>query len=66
MRFRRKDGTRWQRVSVPLAPRSLYQLSGEARHEWEHSIVEMPAGTRYSITFRTLADKSIALRGLKG
>ena len=54
MRFRRKEGKRWQRVQVPLEPRSLYQLADEARNEWEHSIVEMDDATRYSITFRTL------------
>ena len=56
MRFRRRVDQRWQRMSVPLEPRSLYHLSGEVRHEWEHSIVEMPAGSRYSITFRTLSE----------
>lgn len=56
MRFRKKLENRWQRVRVPLEPRSLYQLTGEARHEWEHSIAEMAHGTRYSITFRTLSE----------
>lgn len=55
MRFRKKVGERWRRVNVPLEPRSLYHLTGEVRHDWEHSIVEMSEGTRYSITFRTLA-----------
>lgn len=55
MRFRRKVQQRWQRISVPLPPRSLYRLSGEVRHEWEHSIVELTGGMRYSITFRTLS-----------
>jgi DNA oxidative demethylase len=54
MRFRRRRGDRFERVSAPLAPRSIYHLSGEARHEWEHSIVEMTA-PRWSITFRSLA-----------
>lgn len=57
MRFRRKVEQRWQRVRVPLAARSLYRLGGEVRHAWEHSIVELAAGTRYSITFRTLAKR---------
>lgn len=52
MRFRRRDGARWRRASLPLAPRAAYHLYGEARHEWEHSITEMDR-TRYSITFRS-------------
>lgn len=60
MRFRRRKDAKFERVSVPLAPRSIYHLSGEARHGWEHSIAEMDE-TRWSITFRSLADAS---RGL--
>jgi alkylated DNA repair dioxygenase AlkB len=59
-RLRRKTDSGWTRRSVLLAPRSIYQLSGEVRHQWEHSIPEMTA-LRYSITFRTLADQE-ALR----
>jgi alkylated DNA repair dioxygenase AlkB len=55
-RFRRKTDGNWTRRSVLLAPRSIYMLSGEVRHQWEHSIPEMTA-LRYSITFRTLADQ---------
>jgi len=53
-RFRRKAGTRWERFTLEAEPRSLYVMSGESRHVWEHSIppVEIP---RYSITFRTMA-----------
>lgn len=54
MRFRRRRAAGFDRRSAPLAPRAIYHLSGEARHEWEHSIAEMQA-TRWSITFRTLA-----------
>jgi alkylated DNA repair dioxygenase AlkB len=54
MRFRRRASTRFERASAPLAPRSIYHLSGEARHGWEHSIAEMDAA-RWSITFRSLA-----------
>jgi hypothetical protein len=32
----------------------MYHLSGESRHEWEHSIAAMDAA-RWSITFRSLA-----------
>lgn len=53
-RFRKKSGPKWQRFTLDAAPRSLYLMTGEARHAWEHSIpaVEAP---RYSITFRTMA-----------
>ena len=40
---------------LAVEPRSAYLLSGEARHEWEHSIVPGEA-LRFSITFRTLSD----------
>lgn len=55
MRFRRRqeDGG-FDRVTVPLAPRGIYLMSGAARHRWEHSIAEMTA-TRWSITYRSLA-----------
>lgn len=53
MRFRRRRADRgFDRVSLPLAPRGAYHLSGEARHDWEHSIVEMDR-TRWSVTFRS-------------
>jgi alkylated DNA repair dioxygenase AlkB len=55
MRFRRRP-VGFDRLSVPLAPRSLYHLTGEARHGWEHSIAPM-AVTRWSITFRSLSEK---------
>ncbi|MBV8521691.1 MAG: alpha-ketoglutarate-dependent dioxygenase AlkB [Acetobacteraceae bacterium] len=54
MRFRRRRPGGFDRASAFLAPRSIYHLSGEVRHEWEHSIAEM-AATRWSITFRSLA-----------
>jgi alkylated DNA repair dioxygenase AlkB len=56
LRLRRRTQTGFDRHSVPLAPRSLYHLSGEARHEWEHSLAPMQE-TRWSITFRSLADR---------
>ncbi|HXH15017.1 MAG TPA: alpha-ketoglutarate-dependent dioxygenase AlkB [Sphingomonas sp.] len=52
MRFRRRIAGGFERVAVPLAPRSIYHLSGEARHDWEHSIAEMDV-TRWSVTFRS-------------
>ena len=54
MRFRRKQPDRWRRVTVPLDPRALYHLSGEARHDWEHSIAPMTE-PRWSITFRSFS-----------
>lgn len=54
MRFRRRQDKGFERASVALPPRSLYLLSGEVRHDWEHSIAPMDA-LRYSITFRGLA-----------
>jgi alkylated DNA repair dioxygenase AlkB len=56
MRFRRRREKGFERASAPLAPRSFYHLSGEARHQWEHSIAEMDA-PRWSITFRSFSDR---------
>ena len=56
MRFRRRRRGGFDRASVLLAPRSIYHLTGEARHEWEHSIAAMEV-TRWSITFRSLSEK---------
>jgi alkylated DNA repair dioxygenase AlkB len=57
MRFRRRHGKSWERVSHIVRPRSIYVLAGEARAQWEHSIPKVNE-LRYSITFRTLADSS--------
>jgi DNA oxidative demethylase len=54
MRFRRRRAVGFDRASVPLEPRAAYHLSGAARRDWEHSIVEMER-PRWSITFRSLA-----------
>ena len=53
-RFRKREGKAYRRVTIRTEPRSLYRMSGEARHIWEHSIAPV-AAVRYSITFRTLA-----------
>jgi alkylated DNA repair dioxygenase AlkB len=53
MRFRRRQGAKFERTAAELAPRSVYHLSGEARDEWEHSISAMDE-PRWSITFRSL------------
>ncbi|KQS03755.1 2OG-Fe(II) oxygenase [Sphingomonas sp. Leaf357] len=60
MRFRRRIGARFERVNLPLVPCGAYHLSGEARHDWEHSIAEM-SEPRWSITFRSLSDTGRAL-----
>ena len=52
LRLRRPAGAGFERLAVPLAPRSAYLMSGPARHEWQHSITPREA-LRYSITFRT-------------
>jgi alkylated DNA repair dioxygenase AlkB len=57
MRFRQADGSRWNRISHTVKPRSVYLLSGEARTEWEHSIPPQ-TDLRYSVTFRTLSEAS--------
>ncbi|HZF93297.1 MAG TPA: alpha-ketoglutarate-dependent dioxygenase AlkB [Allosphingosinicella sp.] len=53
LRFRRKQGTKWERHVLRAAPRSAYLLRGAARTEWEHSLAPVGA-LRYSATFRTL------------
>lgn len=53
LRFRRKQGSKWQRAAIELEPRSAYLLAGTARTDWEHSIPAVDS-LRYSITFRTL------------
>jgi alkylated DNA repair dioxygenase AlkB len=53
LRFRRKQGAKWERATVLAEPRSAYLLRGPARDEWEHSIPAMES-LRYSITLRTL------------
>lgn len=52
-RFRRGATRNWEVFELPLEPRSIYVLEGEARTEWQHSIPAVKA-LRYSITFRTL------------
>src|SRR5437763_5047520 len=43
LRLRRRRGSGWDRWAADIAPRSLYRLSGPARHDWEHSIPPVPA-----------------------
>ena len=56
MRFRRRRDKRFSRFATPLARRSIYHLSGETRHDWEHSIAPMDV-PRWSVTFRSLASR---------
>lgn len=62
LRLRRRTATGFDRWAVPLTPRSVYHLGGEARHDWEHSIAEMEA-PRWSVTFRSLSDRARRLLG---
>ena len=55
LRFRRRKTGGFDRASLTVEPRSAYLLSGEARHEWEHSIAPGEL-LRLSITFRTLSE----------
>jgi alkylated DNA repair dioxygenase AlkB len=52
LRFRRRRGRGFERFSLGAAPRSAYLLSGEIRHDWEHSIAPLEV-LRYSVTFRS-------------
>jgi alkylated DNA repair dioxygenase AlkB len=52
LRFRRRQAGGFSRFALDAAPRSAYLLTGEIRHDWEHSIAPL-AVMRYSITFRS-------------
>lgn len=56
LRLRRRSDHGFERAKAELARRSIYHLSGEVRHQWEHSIAPMDQ-PRWSITFRSLADQ---------
>lgn len=53
LRFRRRQGEKWERFTLVAAARSAYLLRGSSRSEWEHSLAPV-ATLRYSATFRTL------------
>jgi len=57
MRFRKGPVGHRETSAVELARRSLYVLAGSARADWQHSISPI-VELRYSITFRTLKQKS--------
>jgi alkylated DNA repair dioxygenase AlkB len=56
LRFRQRAGNGFRRANLQVEPRSAYLLSGEARHDWEHSI-SPGQSLRFSITFRMLSEK---------
>jgi len=58
LRLRRRIARGFERASIQLAPRSVYHLAGEVRHQWEHSIAPMDV-PRWSITFRSLSFKGM-------
>jgi alkylated DNA repair dioxygenase AlkB len=60
IRYRKRAGDKWARATQLAEPRSVYVMSGEARHEWEHSIVPQTQ-LRYSLMFRSLKDTPQAL-----
>jgi alkylated DNA repair dioxygenase AlkB len=62
LRFRRRTPTGFKRASLEVVPRSAYLLSGEARHDWEHSIAPGDQ-LRFSITFRTFSEKGRRISG---
>ena len=62
LRFRQRLATGFKRATLEVLPRSAYTLSGEARWDWEHSIVP-GASLRFSITFRTLSAKGRRIAG---
>lgn len=51
--FRFRRGESGRSLSLPVARRSVYKVTGEARWGWQHHIPPMNT-LRYSITFRTL------------
>ncbi len=56
LRLRQRIAGGFARAKTELAPRSIYHLAGEVRHQWEHSIAPMEL-SRWSITFRSLSDR---------
>jgi alkylated DNA repair protein (DNA oxidative demethylase) len=54
LRFRRRATRGFERFSLDAPARAAYLLSGEIRHEWEHSLVPVTE-PRFSITFRSRA-----------
>lgn len=57
MALRKKSSSAYEYAEANLQPRSMYLLSGEARHVFQHSLPPA-AETRWSITFRSLSSKA--------
>ncbi|HYD11701.1 MAG TPA: alpha-ketoglutarate-dependent dioxygenase AlkB [Allosphingosinicella sp.] len=53
LRFRRRQGEKWQRFTLRAEPRSLYLLRGPSRTAWQHSLAPVET-RRYAITFRSM------------
>ena len=62
LRFRQRTPEGFRRAKLEVEPRSAYLLSGEVRHDWEHSIAPGDQ-LRFSITFRTLSEKGRRIAG---
>ena len=54
LRLRQRRAGGFNRAKAQLPPRSIYHLTGDARHRWEHSIAPIDT-PRWSITLRSLA-----------
>jgi DNA oxidative demethylase len=57
MRFQSGTGAARVTSAIELPPRSLYLLTGEARTNWQH-MIPPTRELRYSITFRTLRERT--------
>jgi alkylated DNA repair dioxygenase AlkB len=61
MEFRKPADGDYEVIFAELPSRSLYVLTGEARHVFEHGLPAM-RGTRWSITFRDFSEIGLRLR----
>jgi alkylated DNA repair dioxygenase AlkB len=52
LRFRRRTARGFERFALDAPARTAYLLSGEIRHDWEHSLNPVTE-ERFSITFRS-------------
>jgi alkylated DNA repair dioxygenase AlkB len=57
MRFQHDSGKQRRTSALELPSRSIYLLTGDARHLWQHRIAPIQE-LRYSITLRTLRKQS--------
>lgn len=58
LRLRRRTPRGFHRAGAELPRRSIYHLSDEVRHQWEHSIAPIET-LRWSVTFRSLSAKGL-------